>query len=825
MFLSPFTLANPKIIYYLGRNSTAEGHVSLTRPTKLFRRCMYSGLTWAVVSAKKRYTPPKAGIRHLGRFMRLSIKNRMQLLVALVILPFLLYSLWSSFVEMDHAESHVKENLRFKVAHVTEKIENLVEGTHDLLAATSRTITTSDAPRNIDRYLQTVNAEFPQYHNISVSDAEGKLLYSALDIAAYHRVSMSDRPWFHDVMKTGRFTTGIYFVGRITGKPSIAFLYPVLSSDGRVAKIVQASLNIDWLNRQILRHRLGTGEIMAVVDSKGTVVSSNDPAVYGPGTTFRETELFEAVVRDKAGSGKVRFSDKVERIVAYSTVKGASSPLYVIYGVSADSALADAKNIVVRDFLMVAVAIAVALLVSRLVGKMLINRPIEALSHAVSRLSGGDLGARTGIETRNDEIGLLAAAFDGMVEVLASRDLQQRELKRKARIDAALAELYPLVVSSGETFDEIACGVLKHAVELTGSSVAFISIIDPVTRWARSIAVLEVGPDNFCSKTRKSLFLEPGMDGNYSGLRGHALNTGVPFFTNEYLSHPGASRIPAGHFEITRFLSVPVLLEGMVAGQIALANPRGDYTEHDVEAVVRLAESYAFAIQRLRSEESIVEYQRQLQSMITELTLTQERERRQIASILHDEMGQSLALANIKLGVLESGSTPDDCRALSDIRRLVSDTIEISRSLTFEISPPVLYQAGLVAALESLAETFRKCHGLPVLFRREADSTLLGEELNILLYHSTRELLMNVLKHAEATSVRLSCYQKTDEIRISVSDDGNGMPLTEQAKDGHGFGLFSIRERLCHLNGKMSIESGPASGTTVTIQVPLNPAV
>jgi signal transduction histidine kinase len=479
----------------------------------------------------------------------------------------------------------------------------------------------------------------------------------------------------------------------------------------------------------------------------------------------------------------------------------------------------------VRDLLMVVVAFVVSLLVSRQVGRILVNRPIEALSHAVSRLSCGDLDARTGIETRNDEIGLLATAFDGMVEVLASRDLQQRELRRKAQIDAALAKLYPVLVSSGETFDAMAREILDQAIGLTGSSAAFISIIDPVTRWARSIAVLEAGHDSANCRTRKSIFLEPGMDGEYSGLRGHALNTGVPFFTNEYLSHPGASRIPTGHFAITRFLSVPVLLEGKVAGQIALANPAADYTEHDVDAVIRLAEPYAFAIQRLRSEESIGEYQRQLKSMITESTLTQERERRQIASILHDELGQSLALAKIKLGVLESGSAPDDCRSLADIRKIVSDAIEISRSLTFEISPPVLYQVGLVAALESLAETFRKCHGLPVVFRQEADSAQLSEEINILLYHSTRELLMNVLKHAEATSVRLACRQKTDEIMISVSDDGNGMPLTAQVMDGHGFGLFSIRERLCHLNGKMSIESAPVSGTTVTIQVPLNPAV
>lgn len=743
-------------------------------------------------------------------------------MVALAILPFLLYSLWSSFVEMNHAESHVKENLRFKVAHVTEKIENLVEGTHDLLAATSRAVTTGGAARNIDSYLQTVNAEFPQYYNISVSDSAGKLLYSARDISAYHRVSMSDRPWFREIMKTGLFTTGTYFVGRVTGKPSIAFLYPILTSDGKVSKILQASLDIDWLNRQILRHRLDRDEIMAVIDSKGTIVSSNDAVLFRPGSAFLETSLLAAVVSNAEGSGKIRFSDNVERIIAYGTVKGISSPLYVIYGISSASVMAHAKKVMVREFVMFAFAIAMSLLVSWQVGRILVNRPIEALSHAVSRLSAGDLDARTGIEPRNDEIGLLAAAFDGMADVLASRDLQQQELKRKARIDAALAELYPLVVSSGETFDDIACAVLKHALDLTGSRVAFVSIIDPVTRWARSIAHTDAGCDSTSYKTRKSVFLEPGMDGKYSGLRGHARNTGSPFFTNDYPSHPGAARMPSVHLEIRRFLSVPVLLEDTVAGQIALANPSSDYADHDLEAVSRLAESYACAIQRIRAEASINEYQRQLKSVITESTLTQERERRQIASILHDEIGQSLALVNIKLGVLEKGSLPDACLALTDIRKTVSDTIEISRSLTFEISPPVLYQLGLLAALESLAETFRKCHGLPVVFRRETVPAQLSEEINILLYHSTRELLMNVLKHAEATSVRLCCFQKTDEIMISVSDDGNGMPLTEQAKDGHGFGLFSIRERLSHLNGKMTIQSAPVSGTTVTILVPLN---
>lgn len=880
--------------------------------------------------------------------MRLSIKNRMQLLVAFAVLPFLLYSLGVSLVERNRAEAHVKDTLHGKVAHVTEKIENIVEGTYDLLAATSRTIAT-DPQLDVNKYLETVNSEFPQYYNISVSDSAGNLLYSAIDISRYRNVSMSDRPWFRDVLKTGRFTTGTYFVGRVTARPSIAFLYPVHSEEGTIFRIVQASLNIDWLSRQILRHPLEKGEAMAVLDSKGTILCSSGGAGYRVGSSFRESALFGAVTREGEGTGMFRFSDGNEHIVAYGTVKGVSAPIYVIYGIPAASALAQAQKGIAREFLMAVAAIAVSFLISWLAGSLLLNRPLEALSNAVSRLSGGDLGARTGIDGRDDEIGLLAAAFDGMVEGLESRDRQQRELewalrsseeryrllfdtmfngfvllemvpdeagnpddflfnevnqafatifgqpreslvarslrqmfpniedewltifrevvmtgvnrkfsshsgyldkyleifayrpkagflacvmcdvtetvkkgeelKRKARIDAALAELYPVLVSPGETFDVMASGVAQQAMALTESRVAFISIIDPVTRWSRSIALFAEGEGDSRCRTRKSLFLEPGMDGKYSGLRGHPMNSSEPFFSNDYPSHHGALGLPAGHFEVKRFLSVPVLLDNMAAGQIALADPAGEYTRHDLEAVSRLAEFYVFAIQRIRSEEAIREYQRQLKSLITETTLTQERERRQIATILHDEIGQSLALANIKLGILEKGALPAERQSLTDVRRLVSETIEMSRLLTFETSPPILYQVGLLAALESLAETFRKCHGLPVEFRHETDSVKLGEEINVLLYHSTRELLMNVLKHAEATAVRIACSQQSQGIRITVSDNGVGMPLAEKT---NGFGLFSIRERLSHLNGKMTIDTGPASGTTVTIQVPLD---
>ena len=180
----------------------------------------------------------------------------------------------------------------------------------------------------------------------------------------------------------------------------------------------------------------------------------------------------------------------------------------------------------------------------------------------------------------------------------------------------------------------------------------------------------------------------------------------------------------------------------------------------------------------------------------------------------------------IQLGALQAEVDSQDLKTkIEDIRGLLSQTIRDTRTLTFELSPPVLYELGLQAALEWLAEIVRKQNGLKVDVAGDGSDRSLDAEKRVVLFRTCRELLFNVVKHAGATSARVSLKGDGAAIMVKISDDGTGFDpnLLQSGYDPleSGFGLFSIREQLEHRGGIFEVDSGPGRGSEVTIVMPL----
>ena len=216
----------------------------------------------------------------------------------------------------------------------------------------------------------------------------------------------------------------------------------------------------------------------------------------------------------------------------------------------------------------------------------------------------------------------------------------------------------------------------------------------------------------------------------------------------------------------------------------------------------------------------------QLRSLAAELTLAEERLKHQIATNVHDNIGQNLAISKIKLESLrESQTSPELTASLDEISELIAQTIESSRLLTFELSPPVLYELGFEAAVEWLARRAREQHGLSTDFKTDGRPKPLAHDVRVLLFQAVRELLVNVAKHANAGNVTVSTRRVGGEIRVSVEDDGVGFDtskISAQDYKASGFGLFSIRERLRSIGGRLDIDSRPGLGTCVTLVTQIN---
>jgi PAS domain S-box-containing protein len=218
-------------------------------------------------------------------------------------------------------------------------------------------------------------------------------------------------------------------------------------------------------------------------------------------------------------------------------------------------------------------------------------------------------------------------------------------------------------------------------------------------------------------------------------------------------------------------------------------------------------------------------YQRQLRTLASELLFTEERERRRLGTDLHDSIGQALAISKLKLDALKTAvASLPLAQDLEEICGLLDGTIQQTRSLTFELSPPVLYELGLVPALESLVEQVERRYNLRIHFMEDSRPKPVSEDLAVLLFRAVQELLVNVVKHANAQKARVAIVRDGDHIRIRVEDNGIGFDPGET--DSHEdrarrFGLFSIRERLHHFGGRIEIESTPGRGTQVSLTAPL----
>jgi PAS domain S-box-containing protein len=226
-----------------------------------------------------------------------------------------------------------------------------------------------------------------------------------------------------------------------------------------------------------------------------------------------------------------------------------------------------------------------------------------------------------------------------------------------------------------------------------------------------------------------------------------------------------------------------------------------------------------------QSETEIATYQERLRNLVSELSLTEERERRSLATDLHDHIGQNLALAKIKLGALgQQAATSEMRQGVDDIRRSLEEAINYTRSLTFDLGLPVLYDLGFEAAVEWLSDQIYNQHGLNVEVSQGKYPLTLDEPTRILFFRIVRELLNNVVKHAEAHRAQVIITRNGEFLRLIVEDDGVGFDISALASREFAptFGLFSIRERLKNLGGTLEIQPTLGQGTRVTVTVSLS---
>lgn len=287
----------------------------------------------------------------------------------------------------------------------------------------------------------------------------------------------------------------------------------------------------------------------------------------------------------------------------------------------------------------------------------------------------------------------------------------------------------------------------------------------------------------------------------------------------------GVRLTPRGSFsewlEVTRMQSAPwseMDLEAAEALRVVLL-------ESLLRSVDLARREQAFEKARAVAEQlerRVAERTEKLQALVSDLEAAEERERLQIARDLHDDLGQMLAAARIRLAGLCNHADEGVRQIATGVAALIDRASDSTRSVAAQLAPAVLHELGLCPALEWLGEEIERTFGLRVTTTTVGKSQALMHDSRSILYRAVRELLINVAKHARTDSATVEIEWQPRRVLVRVSDRGIGYDTARIFDWPHrGLGLITLRERLSLIGGAVEFQSAAGAGTVALLSAPL----
>lgn len=422
-----------------------------------------------------------------------------------------------------------------------------------------------------------------------------------------------------------------------------------------------------------------------------------------------------------------------------------------------------------------------------------------------------------------------------LVSDITERKTAEHRLHRELKINSALSELYRPVASPSASIKEVTDAVLEQARAVTDSRYGYVSEIDP-TDGANICHTLSQMMGDACTVTEhQTIVFVPNPDGTYKSLWGHALNSGEGFYTNSPQSHGASIGLPDGHVPIENFLSVPVRLGESIVGQIALAGSRRGYRESDLQAIERIAEYFAMAIHRVRSDAA-------LQSTLDELARSN-AELEEFAYVASHDLQEPLRMISSYVQLLERryrGQLDDDADdfihyavdGAGRMQRLIADLLAYSRVGRHEKEDELIDCDTVLD--QALANLRAVIESRQAVIERGPLPTVRGDKS--LLTSVFQNLVDNALKFVEddPPQVRIWADREAGRWIVSISDNGIGIDprhadrifavfrRLHSRRDyaGSGIGLAMCKKIVERHRGEIWVESQPGRGSTFRFSLP-----
>ncbi len=417
----------------------------------------------------------------------MTLRTRLLLLVLIALLPSLLLIIDAADDHYHHLKQDA-ENELLKIARLAARHnEGLLDETRQVLnlMAEIRPIRQPD-PGACDKFLKDLLFGSLHYENLGVIRPDGTVMCSA--VPSEQAINLADRPYFQNALRTKRLVIGDYQIGRFVKKPVQVVAMPYLDADGRVWAVGYAALKLDSLMRFSPLAELPAGSIITIADRHGTILSSTlDPEGKRAGGRLENFVPFAAEFFRSEDDTRIREAygmDGVHRIYALARLGSHQSTYgYILIGTPSSTLHATLFSEAAPHVAFAFAAFLAILLLARVGGEMLVLRRMRALSSAVQKIGGGDLGARALVDG-NDEIAQLADDFNRMGETLQKND---RQIHRLNRIHGVLSSINGVILRIRDR-EALASEACRISVERGGLKLAWIGLLDGATGKISKIA-------------------------------------------------------------------------------------------------------------------------------------------------------------------------------------------------------------------------------------------------------------------------------------------------------------------------------------------------
>jgi PAS domain S-box-containing protein len=547
------------------------------------------------------------------RFLSLSIRARLLLLVLLAILPAPAVMLHTATEQRRLTTAAVQADALRLARVARDGHEQVIEAGRQLLATLARLPEVRmAAPAGCGRLLARLLSDQPTYANLGIAATDGTVACSARPLTGSANVSA--RSWFTRAQRLQAFAVGDYETD-ITGKPAFVLAHPILGRGGVPPAIAFAAIDLTRFNRFAAVAGLPPGSTVTVIDRQGRVLARFPDHVRSVGHRLPETLIVKTIL-SRHGEGAVETTgpDGERRLYAFAPLRGGSGDgaAYVHVGIPTAVAFAESDALFRRNLLLVGSAGLLALVAVWMSGDLLIRRPTRSLLDATRRLAAGELGTRTGLASISGEIGELARSINLMAGSLERREGELRalaneqvrlyeEAETRGRESKVLADLARDINTSLD-LDTVLQRVTEGAKELCKSDLARIALLDPESGAMRVRCWIGPLPDAW-----RDAGLEAG-----EGLGARVMLTGQPWRTTDSAADGAITRadgVPALEEDVVTAMAVPIRGPERIEGLLFVANRTArPFSDRNEDILVQLADHAAIAIrnaQVFRQEQAV----------------------------------------------------------------------------------------------------------------------------------------------------------------------------------------------------------------------------